>query len=81
MTKLTCNYGVNSGECPLCGYQGKIETEHFFKRCRRTRKLAEIYQTEADDLAGTTDQIRNAKQHLKRVEVMMERYMPFNNNQ
>ena len=76
MTKLTCNYGMSSNQCPLCGYQGKIETEHFFERCKRTAKLAEIYETKAEDLAGSEDQIRKASQHLKKVEVMMERYMP-----
>ena len=77
MTKLPCNYGVSSDQCPLCGYQGKVETEHFFEKCRRTERLAEIYETKADDLAGSPEQIRKARQHLEKVEVMMERHMPF----
>ena len=81
MTKLTCNYGVSSNQCPLCGYQGKTETEHFFEKCKRTRRLAEIYETKADDIAGTADQMKKATKHLKKVEVMMERYVPFINKQ
>ena len=77
MTKLPCNYGVSSDQCPICGYQGKVETEHFFEKCRRTERLAEIYETKADDLAGSPDQIRKARKHMEKVEVMMERHMPF----
>ena len=77
MTKLTCNYGASSSNCPLCGYEGKVETEHFFGSCKRTMRLAEIYETTASDLKGSVDQLKKAKNHLKKVEVMMERYMPF----
>ena len=77
MSKLPCNYGVNSGQCPLCGFRGKVETEHYFKSCQRTKRLAMIWDTSAEDLKGSPEQLKKAKNHLKKVEVMMERYMPF----
>ena len=75
MTRLTCNYG-NSTKCPLCGHKGTIETEHYFT-CQITRRLAGIWKTEPHDISGSTvEELRRAKNHIKKVEVMMEIYMP-----
>ena len=76
MTKLTCNYGhTENPRCPLCGCDGKMETEHYFTQCLRTRNLANIAKTTANDLSGTLNEMLRAKNHLKRVEVQMEYHM------
>ena len=77
MTKLPCNYGSSSDYCHLCGFQGKVESEHYFEQCQVTKRLANIWETQAEDLKGSIEQLKKAKNHLKKVEIMMERYMPF----
>ena len=76
MTKLPCNYGVQSDRCQLCGSDVKTETEHYFSQCRATQRMANIWETKPEDLMGSLEQCRKAKNHLKKVEIMMERYMP-----
>ena len=78
MTKLACNYGISREECQLCGYKGKIQTEHYFSQCQITRKLALIWETTPEDLHGPLERVRRAKNHLKKVELMMERYVDVN---
>ena len=77
MSKLPCNYWVDNGGCPLCGFKGKAVTEHYFENCQRTRRLAQIWETTAHDLEGSVDQLKKASNHLKKVEILIERYMPF----
>ena len=61
--------------CPLCGMQGKQETEHYFSRCKATEYLAKIWNTEAEDLQGPLEHQQRAKNHLKKVEILMETHM------
>lgn len=75
MSKFTCNYGGERNICPLCGRIGEVTTEHYFGECHATRKLAEIWKTGPGDLEDTMERVRRAKNHLKKVEVMMERHM------
>ena len=75
MSKLTCNYGGERRVCPLCGYVGDIKTEHYFADCQATKKLAAIWKTGPEDLKDTKENVIRAKNHLKKVEVMMERHM------
>ena len=67
MTKLTCNYEKmlenQLTSCPLCGMQGKQETEHYFSRCKATEYLAKIWNTEAEDLQGPLEHQQRAKNH------------------
>ena len=76
MTKLTCNYRQQQySPCPLCGYPGKVTTEHYFRRCTGTNSLSKIWETNEEDLKGTFKELRRAKNHLQKIEVMMEPYM------
>ena len=75
MTKLTCNFGLSKHECHLCGKQGKIQTEHYFTQCRRTKYLANIWGTRQEDLKGSVKNLIRATKHLKNVEVIMESAM------
>ena len=79
MTKLTCNYGhTDDPRCPLCGYGGRIETEHYFSKCPWTKHLANVWKTTENDLYGSLEDMKRAKNHLMKIEVMMERYMSHN---
>ena len=71
ITKLTCNYGKNDN-CPLCGYIGHIRTEHYFE-CPMVKTIAEIWETTKKDLNGPLEHLVRAKNHLRKVEMMMER--------
>ena len=75
MTKLPCNYGKDANQCPLCGHQGKVDTKHYFGECQMTRRIADIWETRSEDLNGSVEKLRNAKNHLKKVEIMVEQYM------
>ena len=75
MLKLPCNYGLLRDRCPLCGQHGSIETEHYFEQCQMTRRMADIWETKFEHLSEETYCMRNAKNHLKKVEVLMEQYM------
>ena len=77
MTKITCNYRnkLNDPTCPLCGQGGVIRTEHYFTDCKMTSRLAQIIDTTHNDLISTDlEKLRRAKNHLKKVEIMMEAY-------
>ncbi len=73
ITKITCNYGKNDN-CPLCGHVGHIRTEHYFE-CAMVKPIADIWQTSKEDLNGSLENMVRAKNHLKKVEVLMEPYM------
>ena len=76
MTKLTCNYGHTDNPCcPLCGFGGKMETEHYFSQCPWTKNLANVWKTNENDLSGSLEDMRRATNHLKKIEIMMEHYM------
>ena len=75
MSKLPCNYGIRGEQCPLCGLQGKMETEYYFESCLMTSRIAEIWGVKAEDIDGCFEQVRNAKNHLKKVETLMEQHM------
>ena len=40
-----------------------------------TRRMAGIWGTSAEHLGGSVECMKKAKNHLKKVEVMMEQYM------
>ena len=80
MTKLPCNYGLSGLGCPLCGKQGKIATEHYFSDCSATRRLSELWNTDPNDLSGPTENLRRAKNHLGKVETLIERHMPWHSD-
>ena len=75
MTKLPCNYGIKKDSCPLCGLEENVETEHFFSCCLMTKRIAEIWGVTSQDLNGPVENLKNAKNHLKKVEIMMEQHM------
>ena len=78
MSRLVCNYSQKQSDkyiCPLCEHKGKITTEHYFQECTGTRCLAEIWNTNPEDLKGTYQELQRAKNHIKKVEVLMEPYM------
>ena len=75
MVKLPCNYGLHRDKCPLCGQSGKIVTEHYFEQCQMTRRMAGIWKTNCEHLGGSIDCMKKAKNHLKKVEILMEQYM------
>ena len=78
MTRLPCNYGYKLTSCPLCGREGKQETEHYFSQCSATVHLAKIWAVEAVDMKGPLEHQKRAKNHLKKVEVLMETHMKQN---
>ena len=75
MLRLPCNYGESRKECPLCGKGGEINTEHYFQDCFVMKRNSEIWGTSPTDMNGDANQIRNAKNHLKRAELLVEPYM------
>ena len=75
MVRLPCNYGEGANGCPLCGQEGYMETEHYFGDCQMTKRMAEVWETKPEDLKeDSVDKLKNAKNHLNKVEVLMERH-------
>ena len=75
MVRLPCNYGKGGKQCPLCEKEGKIRTEHYFEECHLLKRNAEIWGTSSSDMNGSVSEIRNAKNHLKQAELLVEPYM------
>ena len=77
MAKLKCNYeSSKNSACPLCGEQNDIKTEHYFGECKMTSHLAKIWNTTEEDMRSTEgEELRRAKNHIKKVEMMMEAKM------
>ena len=59
----------------VCIKGGNIGTEHYFRECQMTRRLAGAWETDAKDLNGSVTDLKKSKNHLKKVEVLMEHYM------
>ena len=60
MTKLPCNYGESDG-CWLCGKEGKINTEHYYK-CNSVTYLQKNWKADENELMSQskTELIRTA---------------------